>query len=141
VSPDERQVAFVTNGQTRRRLAVMPLHREAEVRILWTGEGRFDQAFSPAWSPDGARIAFALRARDGTSRIAVAGLRGGLSYITPAGERASNPAWSPDGASIAYTRHLEGDAEVWLVRAEGGAPKALARSPAADWLPRWVPRR
>src|SRR5690606_33055089 len=57
VSPDERWLAFVINGESRSRLAVMPLSPHAPHRILWEGQGRFDQVSAPAWSPDGAEIA------------------------------------------------------------------------------------
>ncbi len=57
VSPDDAQVAFSMNGGSRSKLAVMPLVPDAEPRVVWEGD-RYDQAFQPAWSPDGTQIVF-----------------------------------------------------------------------------------
>jgi hypothetical protein len=109
VSPDERAVAFALNGRSQRQLAVIALRPEARPRILWRGESRFDQAFSPDWSPDGRRIAFSAWRRGGTRDVLIADVASG-SVRELARDRAQDiePVWSPDGRYIYYVSDRTG---------------------------------
>lgn len=62
---------------------------------------------------------------------------------TRAGDGSSDsPAWSPDGRYVAFVSDRDGgDAELYLMRADGTAATRLTRSSGADWLPRWIPSR
>ena len=97
-------------------------------------------ASSPAVSPDGARLAFAVRDASGYFRIAVAptSLAEGARLLTGADDGAWDhacPAWSPDGKRICYadSRHL------WIVSADGGGARQLTAGPAGDREPAWSP--
>jgi Tol biopolymer transport system component len=66
-------------------------------------------AESPAWSPDGERIAFQRRGADGFFHIWVKDMvTGSLSQITSNRRSDEFPAWSPDGAKIAFVTFLPG---------------------------------
>lgn len=154
-SPDARRLAF-----TR----ILPLRTEEDfdrsqvhvaeadgtgVRAVTPLRARtVDQ--TPAWSPDGRRLAFA-RFRGGTSRIAtwiaVVDADGGgertlvTQRLDERWRSVGQPAWSPDGRLIAFTRTSLGRGarfrhSIEVVEAEGGRPRTLvrdARSPA--WSP------
>ena len=109
VAPDERQVAFVMNGRSRRRLAVLPLRPEARPRVVWTGASRFDQAFSPDWSPDGRRIAFSAWREGGTRDIVVVDVESGAVRERPR-DRALDiePVWSRDGRYVFFSSDRTG---------------------------------
>lgn len=89
-------------------------------------------ASEPAWSPDGATIAFvsnrcADRARHwNRSAIHVLEANGGeIVTVTEEDATFGSPRWSPDGDRIAFTGHLDaggGSARndrLWSVRADG----------------------
>jgi dipeptidyl aminopeptidase/acylaminoacyl peptidase len=58
---------------------------------------------SPAWSPDGKRLAF-LSARDGSSQVYVISMDGGEARkLTQLSTGADLFKWSPDGKAIAFT--------------------------------------
>jgi TolB protein len=91
VSPDEAQLAFVTQEEGAYRIAVMDLKGHGDVQVLT--KGQFD--VSPSYAPNGAMIIYASRDRG----------RGVLALVTPDArvqERLESseggvqePAWSP----------------------------------------------
>lgn len=109
VSPDQSQVAFVMNGAGRRQLGVMPIRREGQPRILWTGPGRYDQAFAPDWSPDGKRIAFSAWRSGGYRDVLIVDVAtGAIEQVTSDRAMDSEPEWSPDGNYLYFTSDRSG---------------------------------
>jgi hypothetical protein len=56
----------------------------------------------------------------------------------------AEPAWSPDGTKIAFRRHvpngtLNGNADIYVVKADGSGARAVASTPAYDFKPIWSP--
>ncbi len=88
----------------------------------------------PAWSPDGARIAFVSnrtpdRETNNVSALYVVPAAGGDVRCLTEGEVAfSAPTWSPDGSQIALLGHTDPraggakNANLWTVPAAGGEP-------------------
>ncbi|MHB1243330.1 MAG: hypothetical protein ACYC1P_08035 [Gaiellaceae bacterium] len=87
-------------------------------------------AVEPAWSPDGAKLAFTQG-----GEIKVLTIGGSISAALDTG--ASSPAWSPDGTMLAY----EKGSDIWVISSAGGAGRNLSNSGAAadDDDPAWSP--
>jgi TolB protein len=96
----------------------------------------------PAWSPNGARIAF-IAARDGHHKVWImnADGSGALQLTTDAGFD-SSPAWAPTGDRIAFSRSDNVSAvngwDIMIVPATGGAATRLSL-PGDQHLPAWSP--
>ncbi|MGE5552884.1 MAG: hypothetical protein ACM3XZ_03035 [Betaproteobacteria bacterium] len=91
------------------------------------------EASSPAWSPDGQRLAYDFRpAGSSTSEIWVSAVDGSSRRQLSrdgAGSH-SSLAWSPDGKRLAYvTRDYHtGTNGVWVTNLDGGSPALLLSS-------------
>lgn len=71
---------------------------------------------SPAWSPDGRRVAY-TRFSDGSGTIQMLFLSGGTAVTVPGTREGLNyaAAFSPDGRSLAFTRSGEGGTDIFGV--------------------------
>jgi Tol biopolymer transport system component len=94
---------------------------------------------SPNISRDGSRVAFGSR-RTGAPEIYVADA-GGQSVERLTSMRATvggSPRFSPDGKWIAFdSRVADGQADVFVMPADGGLPRNLTNHPGTDTVPSW----
>lgn len=89
----------------------------------------FDERF-PAWSPDGARIAFVSdRVEPGIFHLYVANADGsGLTALTSGDVTADWPEWSPDGEWIFFDQRKGTRIEVARIHYSGGEPVQVTES-------------
>ncbi|HET6373379.1 MAG TPA: Tol-Pal system beta propeller repeat protein TolB [Candidatus Polarisedimenticolia bacterium] len=95
---------------------------------------------SPAWSPDGRRLAF-VSYRQGNPRLYIySGEDGSLHDSTPPGsELCVAPEWAPDGRSIAFSSSSSGDSEIFVLDVATGRSKQITFSRGSDTAPAWSP--
>lgn len=87
---------------------------------------------SPAWSPDGKRLAF-VRQIGPRYRLHVMNADGtAVTNLMPSFERSlSDPEWSADGTMIAFTDSFS----IYVVNADGSGVRSLAAGKSPTWSP------
>jgi Tol biopolymer transport system component len=105
------------------------------------------RAFMPAWSPDGARIAFVTTLEELPDRTA----NRHIFLINPDGSGSvdlsqgrgddTDPRWSPDGSKIAFIFAEQGNlgSEVAVMNRDGSGRTNLTNRPGFDIGPDWSP--
>lgn len=150
VAPDGRRIAY-SQLEEQSHFQHFELHtadldgaNDRQLTDDETGDG------SPAWSPDGERIAFVSnRAKSArclfhdcagyTTELYVMDADGGeVARLTETPHEEASPSWSPDGTKIVYSRILDEDEdhELWVMNADGSCPTKLL-SGAWDTMPDW----
>ena len=64
---------------------------------------------------------------------------GGEARQLTTGGHESHPAFSPDGKWLAFTGFYDGNADVYVMAADGGTPKRLTWHPGTDLVDGWTP--
>jgi Tol biopolymer transport system component len=132
-SPDSRMLVFETDPST---IEV--------VNMDGTDRRRLGQGFQPAWSPDGAKIAYARDAPgDETDQVDIWVMDetgGSQEQLTDMPGSEQFPAWSPDGKSLAFDANDEsGIPQIFILDMESRIVRALTNGPLPKSDPSWSP--
>lgn len=94
---------------------------------------------SPAWSPDGNKIAYVSFERK-RSMVYEQNVSNGRRKLLAQFEGINSaPAWSPDGKKLALTLSKDGNAEIYLMDIATGRLERLTQNSAIDTEPAWSP--
>lgn len=94
---------------------------------------------SPAWSPDGTRLAY-VSFEDRNSAIYMQDIRSGRREKLVSGSGINSaPAFSPDGSRLAVTLSRDGNPEIYLFQIATRALTRLTNDPAIDTEACWSP--
>lgn len=129
------RITYVTKAGSRFTLWVADADGENSQTALASPE----PIISPAWSPDGLRIAY-VSFESRKPVIYVHEVATGRRRLI-ANFRGSNsaPAWSPDGRSLAVTLSRDGGSQLYTIDANGGEPRRLMQSSGIDTEPAYSP--
>jgi Tol biopolymer transport system component len=139
-SPDGRRLAFVAtpadslNGSSE--IFVVDADGTNLVRIT-VNEVDDD---SPAWSPDGTRLALRVAQLEpsapGDTNVVVTPVDSpGVTVLGPG----ANPVWSPDGLQLAMTVSEGGSTSVWVEAPDGSGRRQVTDVAIASARPAWSP--
>jgi Tol biopolymer transport system component len=115
------------------RTPLSPTDHGAPSRIIASTR----QDSSPAFSPDGNRLAFASD-RAGSFEIYISAADGSNPVqLTAMKTGSGSPTWSADGKQIAFESGENGEGDIYLISAEGGSPRRLTKGPYDSKVPTW----
>jgi len=94
---------------------------------------------SPAWAPDGIRIAYVSFENRNRSAIYVQDRQLGSrkKIISKEGINGA-PSWSPDGTRLAVTLSFEGNPDIYVLNVDSGQTRRITKSPAIDTEAVWA---
>jgi TolB protein len=127
------RIAYVVKRGSRFELQIADADGASDETALVS----FEPIISPAWSPDGRKLAY-VSFENKKPVVYVHSLVDGKRNVV-ANFRGSNsaPAWSPDGSRLAVTLSREGGSQIFLLNADGSSLRRLTSSAAIDTEPRF----
>ncbi|SVB07145.1 uncharacterized protein METZ01_LOCUS159999, partial [marine metagenome] len=106
-SPDSRKIAFVSHKNSTSNLFSLSIEDNISIESITNYSGDV-QIVTPAWSPDGGKIAYGLSKENGNMDIVVFDLdRKESIRITTDKQADYRPVWHPKGDKITYTSHKD----------------------------------
>ena len=136
----DTRIAYVTvkqdeAGQDRHSLQIADADGFNPQVLLESGQA----LMSPAWSPDGKRLAYVSFEGDNSS-VFIQNIRTGRREKVAAHEGINSaPAFSPDGGRLAMTLSKDGNPEIYVLHLAGNSLQRITRHRAIDTEPNWSP--
>ena len=150
LSPDGKQIAFLSNGRFSRGEVFIDLwlgSAETGKRIKRLVKSTFDPDFEElrllysqsAFSPDGKSLAFTSQ-NQGRDVLWVMDIkRDDKRLIELPLEGVTAPSWSPDGKHLVFSGNKGGITDLYLVDVDGSNLRQLTDDVHGDLQPQWSP--
>jgi TolB protein len=137
ITDDAAKSAQSTGEPARSGLFLLNANGSGQPQLI------FRNAFTPAWSPDGSKLAVSVEQPRGIWSLHVLNRDGsGDARLTDPAVTAGEPSWSPDGKLIAFDEipGRDGKQQVFLMNADGSRSRQITSDP--NWScahPSWSP--
>jgi hypothetical protein len=149
ISPDGTKIVFVSDREGAPQLYLMTADGQNPVRL--TTSGCVDQV--PSWTPDGRALYWESQCSGQKFKLLTANLayNDDSSYGANAAlvnirelttqDQGDNrfPRVAPDGRKVVFTSYRDGNAEIYLMNADGGQQTRLTNSAGEDEAASWSP--
>lgn len=130
------RITYVVKRGTRYELQVADADGYNPQTVLASNE----PIISPAWAPDGTRLAYVSFERKKPVVYVQSLVTGGRQMVANHWGSNSAPAWSPDGRRLAVTLTKDGGSHIYLIDSDGrGEPVRLTSGSAINTEPNFSP--
>lgn len=126
------RIAYINKSKGRFVLQVADADGENPQTMLSSKE----PIISPAWSPDGSKIAYVSFEKK-KPIIYVQSLSGQRTVLASFKGNNSAPAWSPNGDKLAIVLTYGANSQIYTINADGSGLKQITKSSAIDTEPTW----
>ncbi len=136
ISPDGRLVAYVRNDTSTQTLWVAELGDIEGTQELLVPSERFEQVYTPRFSPDGTKLAYSVWRKGGYRDIQVIDL-GTREVTRVTHDRAldTGPAWAPDGRRLYFSSDRTGIPNVYAWEPETDAIQQITNVVSGAYTP------
>ena len=128
-------LSYVIKDGKRYRLVIS----DADGQNIRNALNSAEPIISPAWSPDGKRVAY-VSFEDRKPVIYIHELATG-KRISLSNQKGNNsaPAWSPDGKKVALALSRDGNTQIYIINADGSGLQRITRGSTIDTEPQFSP--
>ncbi|HXD83652.1 MAG TPA: Tol-Pal system beta propeller repeat protein TolB [Rudaea sp.] len=133
------RIAYITSTGTGNNIQYALMVADSDGFNPQTVVRSREPLLSPAWSPDGAKLAYVSFER-GNSSIYIQEIATGAREVVSARKGINGaPAFSPDGRKLALTLSFAGHPNIYSMELAGHQITQLTRGFAIDTEPKWMP--
>lgn len=138
-SPEGSTIAFAMSTTELFEYEIFLINEEGEEPPQKLTTGLLGITGSLDWSPEG-RYLLISAGPPADKDIFKLDLQANIISQLTSGGNNNAPAFSPDGAFIAYNSlRNHGQADIYIMRADGSEERQLTNHPEPDWQPQWEP--
>lgn len=136
-SPTRQEITFMSYAGGQPRVYLMNLETGQRQVV-----GDFpNMTFAPRFSPDGERIVMSLQEGGGSSIFEMDLRSKRKRRLTDAGRSIdTGPSYAPDGKQIVFESDRQGTQQLYVIPANGGAPRRISFGKGRYSTPVWSPR-
>ncbi len=122
--------ALAYRAETRDATELVEVSRRGRERPIAGERARYE---FPRWSPDGTRVAFAIRDGALQGDLWVHDLRTGTRTRLTSGSYDTGPVWTPDGRELYFQSPRRGGSGIWRLPIDGsGVPTEVVTRDSAE---------